>query len=324
MKRIALLVSVLIFSTFMVSAQSINDAGAKFNEANESFKAKDYAKAIESYTEALNMCEALGEEGAELGEKIKKQIPNAYVNQGKTQMQSKDLDGAIATLTTAIAESQKYNNVKAEKSANKLLSNAYLAKAGNAYQAKDFDNAPDLCGKAIASNEAATKAYLYETLIYSEQNDEEKMIEAANLTIKYAMEAKEPDEKTASQAKSTAYTYFINKAQEAFGKKKYADAVTDLDKALQFDEQSQTALYLKASSLNFQGKNDDAIKTALLGLEAPDNDHTQFLGINLELARAYEAKGDTENACKYYKIAAQSPNFKAEAEGKMKDVLKCN
>ena len=320
MKRIALLVSVLIFSTFMVSAQSINDAGAKFNEANESFKAKDYAKAIESYTEALNMCEALGEEGAELGEKIKKQIPNAYVNQGKTQMQNKDLDGAITTLTTAISEAQKYNNEKAEKSANKLLSNAYLVKAGNAYQAKDFDSALDMCGKAIASNAAATKAYLYQTLIYSEQNDEEKMIEAANLTIKYAMASKEPDEKTASQAKSTAY----NKAQEAFGKKKYADAVTDLDKALQFDEQSQTAFYLKASSLNFQGKHDDAIATALLGLEAPDNDHTQFLGINLELARAYEAKGDTENACKYYKIAAQSPNFKAEAEGKMKDVLKCN
>ncbi len=324
MKKIALLVSVLIFSTFMASAQSINDAGAKFNEANESFKGKDYAKAIESYTEALNICEALGEEGAELGEKIKKQIPNAYVNQGKVQMQGKDLDGAIITLGNAIEVAQKYNNSKAEKSAAKLLSNAYLAKAGSAYQAKDFDNALDLCEKTIAHNKAATKAYLYKTLIYSEQNDEEKMIEAANQTIKYAMAAQEPDEKTASQAKSTAYTYFINKAQDSFGKKKYADAVTDLDKALQFDEQSQTALYLKASSLNFQGKKDEAIATALIGLEAPDNDHTQFLGINLELARAYEAKGDTENACKYYKIAAQSPNFKAEAEGKMKDVLKCN
>lgn len=321
MKKLLVFISVLAIALTNVNAQSINEAGTKFNEANESFKAKDFPTAIASFTEALAICESLGEEGAELGGKIKNIIPTAYTNYGTELYKSKKFDEAISTLKTGIAEAQKYGNAKEERKATRLIGNIYFTKAGVDYKAGNLDASLQNCNNAIEYNPKAHKAYLYKAIIYSERKDEANMVEAATQAVNIA-EA-DGDVKTANAARSTVTTYFINAAQESFGKKSYDSTIKSLDKALAFEPTNQTALYIKASSYNALQKYNEAVETGLLGLTAPNEDNDQLLGINLELARAYEALGDNANACTYYKEAAKSPNFKAEAEAKMKDVLKC-
>ena len=322
MKRLFLIITVLTCTSFMVSAQAtLNDAGTKFNQGNESLKNKDYANAIAAYNDALTICNSLGDEGTELAGKIQGLIPSTYYNYGADLIKTKQLDEAIKQLQKGMTEAQKYNNPTIEKKASSLIGNIYLAKAGAAYGQKNYDETLGNCQEALKFNSKSAKAYLFEALVYSNKDDENNLLNTANQAIQYATVVN--DEKTISSAKSTAFTYFTNKAQNLFSKDNYTEAIKLFDKAIIFDSLNQTVLYLKTSSLNKLEKYDDAIKCGQLGLTAPNDNNEQFLGINLELARAYEAKGDTEKACKHYTIAAKSANFKAEAEAKMKDVLKC-
>ncbi|MGI6719254.1 MAG: CDC27 family protein [Bacteroidales bacterium] len=89
-------------------------------------------------------------------------------------------------------------------------------------------------------------------------------------------------------------SYFTNKGQVLLAENKFNVALEAFDKALEIDSESENLFYLKASCLNKLERYDDAIATGNKGLEVPLKSQDIRNGIHLELARAYEAKGDTK------------------------------
>ncbi|MDD4142045.1 MAG: hypothetical protein PHR20_04515 [Bacteroidales bacterium] len=322
MKKTLCLLTVILWGSIASFAQTLNDAGEKFNQGNENYKAKNYAEAITSYTEALSICEQLGEEASALTPKIQKMIPQSKVQYAKALVGANNTDEALTILEEASKEAETLGEDKLKKSADNLVANIYVAYAGAAYGEKNWDKVIENCDKAITMNKSSQKAYLYKALSYSEMEDADAMTAAAEMAIKIA--DAHNDDKTSSTAKQVAGTFFVNKAQKLIADKKYEDAITSLDNAISFSPSSEATLYYKASCLNKLSRYDDAITTSLLALTTESESSEIRNGINLELARAYEAKGDTANACTYYALAANSATFKEEATQKMKDVLKCN
>ncbi|MCK9301984.1 MAG: hypothetical protein PHU62_08410 [Bacteroidales bacterium] len=322
MKKIVILFSAFLFCAMFSFSQTINEAGEKYNAGNTNLKDKDYAAAVVNYQEALSICNALGEEGAELGSQIARYLPIAQVNYAKALIKTKDNDKAMEILQDVLVTANASGDEKSIKSAKSLISSIYLADASAAYNAKNYDEAVAKCDLALEYNNTLAKAYLFKALSYKELEKDDELILAANEAMRYSKSHN--DDKTYTQAQQTGNTYFLNKAQKLIQSKKYEEAVTALDLALTFDAANESTYYYKTSCLNNLKNYKEAINTGLLGLQVESESSEMRAGISLELARAYEATNDTANACTYYSAAAASPNFKEEANYKMKDVLKCN
>ena len=63
-------------------AQSINEAGDKFNTGVEQVKADNYDAAIAAFEECVAICDKLGAEGADLKSRAASQIPELHYKAG--------------------------------------------------------------------------------------------------------------------------------------------------------------------------------------------------------------------------------------------------
>ncbi|MDL2240087.1 hypothetical protein LJC69_00510 [Bacteroidales bacterium OttesenSCG-928-K22] len=322
MKKILILTSVLLAFTTILNAQTLNDAGELFNTANEQIKAKTYGEAIKSLNDALNITNKLGEEGKDLGSRIEKTIPKIKEAHAKTLIGNKKVDEGLKYLLEAIDDAEKVNDSKTVNSSKTLVANIYVSKAGAANGQKNWEETIRYANLAIQNNEATQKAYLMNALAYKELENEDLLVESINDAVKYG-EAKN-DTKTVNDAKLIGTNYFNNKAQELIQKNKFSDALSALDKSIAINNELELPWYLKISCLNKLNRADEAIEAGLAGLQLNSENKEIVNGINLELGRAYEAKADNENACKYYKQAATFDTFKEEANYKITEVLKCN
>jgi tetratricopeptide (TPR) repeat protein len=320
MKKIAFLITALL-CTFNVFTQTIDDAGKKFNDGNEQFKANNYSQAIKNYEEAISICEELGEDGNDLKAQASKMIPRVKLTESKIFIKDKNYDQAISALNETIDVANKYNDANTAASAKKLISNVYIINAQNAYKQKDFDNAIKQADLALKNDPTAANAHIFKALSYSELDDEQQVYNSINKVLEVTSEK---DSKVRDNAIQIGSSYFTNKGQVLLAENKFNVALEAFDKALEIDSESENLFYLKASCLNKLERYDDAIATGNKGLEVPLKSQDIRNGIHLELARAYEAKGDTNNACTNYKQAAKTKAFEVEANQKIKDVLKCN
>ena len=66
MKKIILTLAAVVLSAGLISAQDMSQATETAQTANEALVAKDYAKALEGFKQALSIAQACGEEGEEL------------------------------------------------------------------------------------------------------------------------------------------------------------------------------------------------------------------------------------------------------------------
>ncbi|MEN8118201.1 MAG: tetratricopeptide repeat protein [Bacteroidota bacterium] len=149
MKRVVLLI-VAVFVTVFSFAQ---DAAEKINQANEAMKAKDYAKALELYEDAM----------ANLGDV---QVPDAInYNIGLAAYNSKSYEKAVEYFDKAIA-------------ANANTAKAYDYQARSYSKLKNYESAMASYEKAIEATDGDTKALVYNAGISAYQGKmNEKAIE---------------------------------------------------------------------------------------------------------------------------------------------------
>ncbi|PIE87919.1 MAG: hypothetical protein CSA04_04530, partial [Bacteroidetes bacterium] len=120
----------------------------------------------------------------------------------------------------------------------------------------------------------------------------------------------------------TGCNVYLGLTQKDITKKNFKSALSNAQSVLKYDEKNGNAYYLMAVANNNLNNTDAAIEAGTKSLEYSDNSQETQAGIHLELGKAYEAAGNSAQACKEYKLAAFG-KFKAEAEYKTKEVLKC-
>ena len=136
MKKVVLLVVAVLLTTFSFA----QDAADKINQANDALKAKDYAKALSLYENAMS----------NLGDV---QVPDAInYNIGMAAYNSKNYEKAISYFDKAIAAK-----------ANISKSYDYKARAYN--KLKDYSNAVASYEQAIATSDGDTKPLVYNAAI---------------------------------------------------------------------------------------------------------------------------------------------------------------
>ncbi len=315
----SLLLLTIIFLSGGLFAQSVNEAGAKYNEGNENYKAKDYAAAAASYEEALKIAKEVGPDAADIKSSIEKQLVNAYMKNGLKLYKSKDYDASIASLEKSYELAQSIGDTDTSKKLKIYISKIRVAN-GNS-MLKD-NNTNDAFAEYKMASEIYPKneqAYYGMGLVYKTNGDiknmlvnMDKAIEAAGTSSKKA--------KTAKKAKVTAAKTLVFEGATEIQKEHPDKGIEYITQSFNYMPGDGNTYYYLTLAYNKKKEWTNAIDAGKKAIELTcDN----MGDANFALGQAYEGNGNTAEACAAYKLVTTGPNVEA-AKYQMTQVLKCN
>ena len=307
MKKIFLLFTAAALSAGMVFAQDINQATENYNNGAMELNMGNNDAAITYFQTALEMAEALGEEGAEVAANCRNIIPAIYLSSAKEQIKAENYDMAVEQLNKAIEAAGKYENPEVADDANALMPQVYLSKGNGFLQAKNFPEAEVAYQKAIELDPANGMAYFRLGQVLASQN------KVAEAEAAYVQAAANGQEKNANKQLSTM---FVKLAQAASKAKKYQETIEYAAKSNQYLENAN-AYRFAASASQQLGKNADCIANYEKYLELSPN-AKDAAGVKFTIAALYQQGGDKAKAKEYYQMISTDPQYGPSAQEQLK------
>ena len=307
MKKIFLLFTAAALSAGMVFAQDINQATENYNNGAMELNMGNNDAAITYFQTALEMAEALGEEGAEVAANCRNIIPAIYLSSAKEQIKSENYDMAVEQLNKAIETAGKYENPEVADDANALMPQVYLSKGNGFLQAKNFPEAEVAYQKAIELDATNGMAYFRLGQVLASQN------KVAEAEAAYVQAAANGQEKNANKQLSTM---FVKLAQAASKAKKYQEVIDYAAKSNQYLENAN-AYRFAASASQQLGKNADCIANYEKYLELSPN-AKDAAGVKFTIAALYQQGGDKAKAKEYYQMVSTDPQYGPSAQEQLK------
>ena len=317
LKKSLMLVGLLIFVS-AVFAQSVDEVGAKYNEGNESYNAKDYAKAVEAYKAGLEMADQVGMEADDLKASIEKQLGNAYYKNGIALYKAKDLDGSVAVLDKGYAFAKEMDDAKLQKKFVSVIAQIRSKKGDALRKEKKLDEAYAEYQMALEVKPSCIKAFYGQGMVFKAKGDMTKMMEKMDKVIEYG-EGNSKAAKTVAAAQTTASKSLYNAALTALQKNEANKAITYLNDSFKYGEGTADTYYYLAVSYNKTKKWAEALNAAEKALTLKEGDKSD---IYFEQGQAFEGNGDATNACSAYKKVTGGANVES-AKYKLTQTLKC-
>jgi tetratricopeptide (TPR) repeat protein len=241
MKKIFLTVAFIgLFAYNSYSQDDANKAIELYNQVLQAGKDKDYASAITKANEAYTIVKAVPEGTEEVKTNLEKLIPQLYLEKAKKSLTDDRYEEALTEFNQASEQAKKFNNAEIEKDVVEYIPRVYLAQANSLYSNNDFEGAIAVFDKALAIDSTEAQAYLLKgaSLLKLGKSGEavailEKTVEVANKTEKTSV---------ANNATSQIVSIYTKAAAEAQKTKKWADVVSNAEKALSYKPEKTTQL----------------------------------------------------------------------------------
>ncbi|MBW6492038.1 MAG: tetratricopeptide repeat protein [Lentimicrobium sp.] len=318
-----LLVVILIVTVNGVKiapAQTVEEATNAYN-TGVGLAATDMPKAIQALLEAADIAEKAGPDAAEVLNLSKQQIPLLQYNFATSLYKDKKVDEAISNFEQAHSYAVQFNDDGIKGKVEELLPKLYRVKGNGEYKAEKYDEALASFDKALEFYPDFAGAWLSKGLVYNKQNKTDDLRIAMDKAIETG--TKINDEKTVEQASKFMSDNFINSANGAFKKNDFEKTVSLLDESLKYVQNNAEAYYLYALSFNKLSKFDEAIASALKGIELDGDTPGKQARFHFEIGTAQAGKGSIDDACASFKKAAIGP-LAESANYQIKTVLKCS
>ncbi len=313
----ALLVGLLMFGLGLY-AQSVADAGEKFNEGTAQYKAKAFGQAAKLYEQALEMCKMAGSAAADLKPQVESQLTNSYFWDGISLYKRREFDQAIAQLKKAKAMAASIKNEKIKGYAHLYIARVYSSKGLSFIREKKYAEAATQFANALKEKPDCYNAYYGKVILAKSQKDMTAMMSAVDQLGKFAVSSAKATQKY-NAAKQIAFNALLNNGAEQLQKSHTAKALESLNNAKKYGTANADLFYYMAlANVNLK-KWDSAIAAAKKALSMQSSDKSD---IYFTLGQAYQGKGDKAAACGAFKHVVKGPNVKA-AQYQRKQVLKC-
>ena len=238
-KKSLLIIGLTILSVG-IFAQSVNEVGAKYNEGNEKYKAKEYVQAVEAYKAGLELAKQVGEDADDLKGSIETQLGNAYYKNGISLYKAKDFDGSIASLEKGYAFAKEIGDDKLLQKSISVIAQVRTKKGDALRKDKRLDEAYAEYEMALEIKPDCAKSFYGEGMVFKEKGELEKMMEKMDLVVKYGADNAKMG-KTVNLAKSVAAKALLAKATEEFNAQKFDEAGKYIELAINyapFDERT--------------------------------------------------------------------------------------
>ena len=307
MKKIFLLFTAAALSAGMVFAQDIAQATENYNNGAMELQMGNNEAAITYFQTALEMAEALGEEGAEVAANCRSIIPAIYLSSAKEQIKADNFDAAVEQLGKAIEAAGKYEVPEVADDANALMPQVYLSKGNGFLQAKNFPEAEAAYKQAIELDATNGMAYFRLGQALASQN------KVADAEAAYVQAAANGQEKNANKQLSNM---FVKLAQAANKAKKYQEVLDYAAKSNQYLENANAYRFAAGASQQL-GKNAECIANYEKYLELSPN-AKDAAGVKFTIAALYQQSGDKAKAKEYYQMVSTDPQYGPSAQEQLK------
>ena len=302
----------LLFSSFSITmtAQTMDDVIAKFNEGAEDVNKGDFVTAIEHFNQLIEMSETVGEEANELKSKSQDQLPLLHYQVAIGFMKQKDYESAIPYLIKTVELSEQYgNNDEYRQKAMRYLPQLLTGVGTQKFKTGDLQAAGTMFDDAINYAPEYPKAYLGKGLVLKAEYAEEEMI--STLTKAIELGKAKNDTETVEDAQSALGSYFTEMGNIELedmdpAAEDFSWAIDAFENALKYDPDNMDANWKLAMIYNRMVEYDKAIDYALAALESAE-DEVKIAAINLELGNGYFGTAEYDKACEAYNNAMVPP-----------------
>jgi len=312
-----------------VNAQSKREVVQTYNDALELMESQKYEQAANKFQQAIQEAEELGEEGHDVIDNSKEQIPSVYWEMAKqkyatfqSEKTAESADAAVAAFEEAGNKAEKYGNSKISERIPGIVTQLTYNKALIQSQKKKYDEALATLDNVIERNANYAKAY-YQKAIVTKNMDNSSIDEAHQLFDK-TKEVAESNGKSqmVTQANEAAADALVFQGASAVEDDNYSKGLKLLNKALEYDDSSVNAYYRIAEAYNGQQDWQNALDAAQKALDLSNGGRTDKAKIYFALGISQQGLGDRAQACSNFENAAYG-SFKSNAEHKMEYELKC-
>lgn len=317
LKKSLMLLGLVVLSQG-VFAQSVEEAGAKYNEGNEQYKAKNYSGAVASFETALKMAETAGADGDDLKGNIEKQLGSTYYKNGIALYKAKDLAGSLVVLDKGYNFSKEIGDSKGEQKFVSVITQVYSKKGDALRKEKKLDEAYAEYEMALSMKPTNYKALYGQGMVFKSQGDLKKMMGKMDEVIELGTDNPKAA-KTVAKAKKTTSTTLVNEAARELQKEHGSAAVKYINDSFKYAAGDANTYYYLTIAYNKSNQFDKAVEAAHKAISLKEGDKSD---INFELGQAHEGKGDPKSACNAYKKVTTGPNVEA-AKYQMTQKLKC-
>jgi len=318
MKKIFVILVISAIAGISLNAQSRNDVIAAYNQGAKAAQT-DPATAIMAFEQAVLLADNVGEEAADLKERIVKILPGLYVKVAlNAYNDNKPAVEVIDAAKKAVAVAENYGSESNKANAEKILLQGYNKMGTDFFSQNDYENALLAFDSLLLINPGYANALYNRALIYLRQNDSDAFEETID-TFLGGLEAGKDDERI-QQASTLALEYFRASGSQANQQDSLDKALVLLDKAAKYGD-DKDLFYYYADVYNKQENFEKGEEYAQKGLDMETGDAEAKAKFYYQLAVAQAGKGNTSAACESFKNALYGPF--AEASKAQRTNLKC-
>ncbi|HLR31899.1 MAG TPA: tetratricopeptide repeat protein [Fodinibius sp.] len=325
-----LLVVFFIGLTTDVNAQDKRKAVQTYNKALELVESEDYEQAVSMFNQAMTQGEELGEEGQDIVERVRKQLPSTYYQMAlveyRTFQNNKDLSSLNATISAfqeAGKVSEEYGSTQIAEKVPGVITQLMYNQALLQYQQENFQESLATLDQVIERNANYAKAYYQKGIIV--KNMEGGSMEEALALFDQAIEVgnQNNENQIVASAQEAASEELVYRGAQAIEASNYSSSIELLNQALEYNPSSVDAHYRLAEAYNGQQQWQEAANAAQKAIEISNGGRTDKAKTYFSLGTAYQGMGQRADACDAFTNAAFG-SFKSSAEHKMEFELKCD
>ncbi len=318
-KQVWIAAVALFVGSAALMGQTKEEATKSFNEG-AALVSENPAGAITALEKAVQLATAVGADADDVKKQAVEVLPNLYLQVANTFLKNKEYEAAIKAFDATVKAGEKYGNSEVVTKSNSAVAQIYFAQAVAAMKEKKFDETIALFDKVLAVDKENTDAALYKAEAFRATGKFDESTAVSEALFKSATE--KGDTVLAAKVKKSASSAYLAKGFGLFKEKKAAEAITALEKSLEYGETVE-AYNALAQICNAAKQYDKTIAAATKALELTKSATPQNkAGMNYQLAVAYQAKGNTAKACEAYKNAMYGA-YAEQAKYQCETVLKC-
>jgi tetratricopeptide (TPR) repeat protein len=285
-KFFKILLTILALNLFSLNfswGQELADVTSSYNDALK--EVNDNPEDAQTQLEViLPQAEALGEDGAEIKEKIEGMLPSLQYKTALAAYKAKDLDKAIQAFEKALSLAKEYDDQGIAKKIKPKLPALCYSRGRSLLKANKDKEANEYFDKAINLDDSYYNAYFGKSMVLR-SGDRTQMYEQLDKAIELAGE----DSKSAKSFKKSTRLFLYKEAKANVKSKKYQQALTDAEKAIAY---------------------------AYKGAKDADR-------IYVQIGKAYAGLNKKADACAAYKKVTGA-KYKKVADYERQYTLKCN
>ena len=305
LKTAGLLCAALFLFVMSGAAQTKDDVINAFNAGAQAAKANDFAKAVASFQQVIDMGTKVGAESDTLRKNAEKYIPGLQWKLAASIYQNAASSNAdkIAAFQKAKDLADKYGDAATSAQVTGLMPKIYTGMAAAAYKANDLPGAIGYFDKVIELDPNNIQAYFNKAVIYKKQNNFDAMVQAYTKTIEMA--TKTNDTLTIRKSKVNLASEYMSLATATYLKGDTKGTLAPLQESLKYNDKDPQAYYILADTQNKLKEYDAALEAVTKGLQYENAANKELVArFYLQQGVAYAGKNEKEKAVESFKLAS--------------------